>query len=433
MPAPPPVRLYAQLLLGVDLRAPSALQRLLELFAESPELAPTHWATLGGPRDPYSAKVIQQAVAKAGDDGIVPRIIRAVPPLTYSAEWFQCPDGPFLAMLKIESGDELADDLAKRFVGLVDCVAGFFPLEWGHIDMRQSRQDPSTYIKSSGTYDHPDYYLRVGPLTLFPRTYLGQRLLKLAPNISELVRLAGCQQESLASSALRFDLLPEPWRQAPSHLKAAQTELGRALDPTGIFARQTAARDFPGTAQGRPGCRQPKKTMNSARARTAGIGGTDVQSRRSGIRHYPFGAGDLRQKRGKHDLLGTQDRRKEPGRRPPDVAMEAGHPLGCLDGNHTGSDFPLVRNTPSAYQVSTSLPSRSPSDGIEGTTLAWNEPNEDPQALFQVYETTGIYNCKLQFLAEPGNLRVRLILDGMTVTSAPTGPRGRRPARTGGS
>jgi hypothetical protein len=52
--------------------------------------------------------------------------------------------------------------------------------------------------------------------------------------------------------------------------------------------------------------------------------------------------------------------------------------------------------------------------GIAGTTLAWNEPNEDPQALFEVYETTGIYDCQWQFLAEPGNLRVRLVLDGMT-------------------
>lgn len=52
--------------------------------------------------------------------------------------------------------------------------------------------------------------------------------------------------------------------------------------------------------------------------------------------------------------------------------------------------------------------------GIAGTTLSWNEPNEDPQALFQVHGTTGIYNCKWQFLAEPGNKRVRLALEGMT-------------------
>jgi hypothetical protein len=50
---------------------------------------------------------------------------------------------------------------------------------------------------------------------------------------------------------------------------------------------------------------------------------------------------------------------------------------------------------------------------IAGTTIAWDEPNDDPQALFEVYETTGMYRCKWQFLAVPGNKRVRLVLDGM--------------------
>ena len=49
---------------------------------------------------------------------------------------------------------------------------------------------------------------------------------------------------------------------------------------------------------------------------------------------------------------------------------------------------------------------------IAGTTVAWDEPNEDPQALLEVYETTGIYKCKWQFLPVSGNARVRLILDG---------------------
>lgn len=51
---------------------------------------------------------------------------------------------------------------------------------------------------------------------------------------------------------------------------------------------------------------------------------------------------------------------------------------------------------------------------IAGTTVAWDEPNEDPQALFGVYETTAIYNCKWRFLPAPDNTRVRLVFDGMT-------------------
>jgi hypothetical protein len=49
---------------------------------------------------------------------------------------------------------------------------------------------------------------------------------------------------------------------------------------------------------------------------------------------------------------------------------------------------------------------------IAGTTIAWDEPNEDPQALLEVYETSAIYKCKWQFLAVPGNKRVRLVVDG---------------------
>lgn len=51
---------------------------------------------------------------------------------------------------------------------------------------------------------------------------------------------------------------------------------------------------------------------------------------------------------------------------------------------------------------------------IAGNTVEWDEPNEDPQALFEVDETSAIYQCRWQFLPEPGNTRVRLILDGMT-------------------
>ncbi len=51
---------------------------------------------------------------------------------------------------------------------------------------------------------------------------------------------------------------------------------------------------------------------------------------------------------------------------------------------------------------------------IAGTCIEWDEPNEDPQALIEVTETTAIYQCKWQFHAVPGNRRVRLVLNGIT-------------------
>src|SRR3954463_4057065 len=50
---------------------------------------------------------------------------------------------------------------------------------------------------------------------------------------------------------------------------------------------------------------------------------------------------------------------------------------------------------------------------IAGTTITWDEPNEDPQALFEVYETSALYKCRWQFIAVPGNKRVRLLFDGI--------------------
>ena len=49
---------------------------------------------------------------------------------------------------------------------------------------------------------------------------------------------------------------------------------------------------------------------------------------------------------------------------------------------------------------------------IAGTTVTWNEPDEDPHALFEVFESEAIYNCKWQFVRTPDASTVRLVLDG---------------------
>jgi len=49
---------------------------------------------------------------------------------------------------------------------------------------------------------------------------------------------------------------------------------------------------------------------------------------------------------------------------------------------------------------------------IAGTTIEWEEANPDPQALFEVFETAGIYNCKCQFLAGPSGTGVQFLLEG---------------------
>jgi len=49
---------------------------------------------------------------------------------------------------------------------------------------------------------------------------------------------------------------------------------------------------------------------------------------------------------------------------------------------------------------------------IAGTIIEWDEPNEDPQALFQVFSPVAIYNCRCEFTGVPGVPGVRLLLDG---------------------
>lgn len=50
---------------------------------------------------------------------------------------------------------------------------------------------------------------------------------------------------------------------------------------------------------------------------------------------------------------------------------------------------------------------------IAGRTIAWDEPDEDPQALFEVFETEAIYKCQWQFLKGQDGGGVRLLLEGM--------------------
>ena len=55
---------------------------------------------------------------------------------------------------------------------------------------------------------------------------------------------------------------------------------------------------------------------------------------------------------------------------------------------------------------------------IAGTTIEWDEPKADPQALFEVFGTAAIYRCRCQFIGVPGNTGVRFSLEGMVDVDA---------------
>jgi hypothetical protein len=244
-----PARLLAQLLLLGKFKDAAELQHLLAVFEGAADLSPTHWAAAQDLRDPYEARAILAAVQGADQEGIVPKIMRVRPPVFYSATWFPSADCEALYSLQIETKGEIEGAALPLFIGLVEQLASTFDVEWGHVDVRFTRQDPSTFTKSSGCYDHASYYLHVGPLTLYPRTIFGPRLLELAPGIPSILKGTLAPNRTLPNGCLQVDLVPEPWSSSPQALKLAQVALCEALQPVGLLARPRGRFDFlPGTA-----------------------------------------------------------------------------------------------------------------------------------------------------------------------------------------
>ena len=249
MPSPSPARLLAQLLLLGNFKEVVALQRLLSVFEAAVDLPPTHWSAAQDLRDPYDARAILAAVQGAAKEGIVPKIMRIRPPVFYSATWFPSADCEVLYSLQVETKGEFEGAAIPLFVGLVDKLASTFLVEWGHVDVRFPYQDPKTFTKPWGCYDHASYYLQVGPLTLYPRTVLGPRLLALAPGIPSLLGDISAPCRTLPNGCLQVDLVHEPWSSTPQALKTAQIALCEALQPVGLLARPHGRDDFlPGTS-----------------------------------------------------------------------------------------------------------------------------------------------------------------------------------------
>lgn len=231
------VELNAQLITYAHLRDARILAKLLAAFESDPSFAPTHWAPATGLRDPYDRAAILAAVQNAGEDGIVPTVMRTRAPSRYTAHWHGDGDGDLLFALYIETRGAFDAEIAPAFVEFVGHVATVLPIEWGHIDARFADQDPTTYMKSSGSYDHLGYYFRVGPTALFARTFFGARLLELAPQVVPIIATMGLPTERIANGGLRLDLAPKPWNCEPSVLKRAQEAVHTVLAPTSLLAR----------------------------------------------------------------------------------------------------------------------------------------------------------------------------------------------------
>jgi hypothetical protein len=100
---PASVELRAQLLIGNDLKNPDELRKALRLFQTSPDIQPTHWGASPGLRDPYDEAEILAAVANAGEEGIVPTLIRTRRPYRYLVQWYADGEAGILTSLQLET------------------------------------------------------------------------------------------------------------------------------------------------------------------------------------------------------------------------------------------------------------------------------------------------------------------------------------------
>ena len=100
---------------------------------------------------------------------------------------------------------------AGAFFASISAVAGVLPIEWGQVDTTFTGQPPDLAMKSGGSVDHLAHYALFGPGCLFPRTFLGPRLLDLiGEDTATTLSRAGLPATWLPNGVLQLDLLDSP-------------------------------------------------------------------------------------------------------------------------------------------------------------------------------------------------------------------------------
>jgi hypothetical protein len=233
-----PIRaLKAQLILLGDVHDPNMVEAIVSAFDGEAALQPTHWGLAGGVRDPFDRSAVLAAVESAGEEGVVPHLIRIGPPFPYDAHWYGDGDEGSVASLHVDAKGQLSQEQAASFFQALGRVAGSIPVDWGHIDVKFEGQASATDMQSSSSADHLRRYARLGPRTLYPRNYFGPRLLAIAEGGEAALRAAGLPVEQLEQGVVQLDLMPEPFMAAPEALKHAQERAHELLRPLGLFIR----------------------------------------------------------------------------------------------------------------------------------------------------------------------------------------------------
>ena len=229
-----------QIVLLAALDEPAALRRFLDAV-EAGALAPTHWGSASGIRDPYGRGDLEAFVASRQRVDLVPHLLRNRAP-RYDAHWHTNERG--ITSFEITAVGPSADDAASVFDG-VEALADALGAELATVDVRFAGQDPATHSYGSGSVHHLESFLREGPHTIFPRTILGARILGLMGGTAAVEQSGAATRHLPHSGGIALDVLPTPWVADPSVLKRAQVDVDRHLRLAGILTRKAADADLP--------------------------------------------------------------------------------------------------------------------------------------------------------------------------------------------
>jgi hypothetical protein len=133
----------------------------------------------------------------------------------------------------VQSDLALGADDPRRFAFIGTRLASFLLVDFGLVSFDFEPSAKEDRMKPSG-YEYAPTYLEKGPATLWPRTFIGRKVLDRLGGMEALSH-AGLSVELLTNGVVAADLLPEPWTKSPHDLKLAQAAALRRLRSTRLF------------------------------------------------------------------------------------------------------------------------------------------------------------------------------------------------------
>ncbi len=215
---------------------------MLATLEKVPLLSPTHASIAEGVRDPYDRAAVVAQYREKPD--AAPSFIRTTAPGRYAGKAYANEAGNLLSVSLLPRGSSAP---ARHTTSWKPCRSSpaRFPRS------RSAAWTSTSHRESVETRMHPavrvhtlDSYAEQGPSLLFARNFFGARFVELAGG-DDIFAGSGFDVRKLPNGAIRLDLLPQPWEQAPAALKQAQVRALAWLERLGLRAPPDDERGHP--------------------------------------------------------------------------------------------------------------------------------------------------------------------------------------------